>query len=250
MVRFGNPMIEAEGFTVTVGKGYREQTVATIHGQHITFGLVERVDRVPLATPPRGGVLERVLTFSGMPASFEPTSQLAIEVWRPWRAERKRWKDRGSVRLEARIPQIVAGFVRIALAERAEQEKRLAEEKERQRRAEERARLEQSIKAEEARVRALRRAVVNWRQADEMRSFIAAARQAATEHRQPIEPGTPFGDWLSWAEQQADRLDPLKESPASILDRKSEVEPEHITYYGYRKPEPRFRFPKPIWLMK
>ncbi len=55
---------------------------------------------------------------------------------------------------------------------------------------------------------------------------------------------------LAWAERQADRLDPLKESPPSIIDRVPETEPAYPSYYGYRKPEPPFRFPKPLWRMK
>ena len=61
-----------------------------------------------------------------------------------------------------------------------------------------------------------------------------------------------FGDWMVWAEQQADRMDPLKESPPSIIDHMIETQPTYPSYYGYgyRKPDPPFRFPKPIWRMK
>lgn len=44
-------------------------------------------------------------------------------------------------------------------------------------------------------------------------------------------------------------LDPLKESPASIIDRKVETVSSYSGYYGYQKPDPPFRFPKPIWRM-
>jgi len=62
--------------------------------------------------------------------------------------------------------------------------------------------------------------------------------------------GTPFGEWIQWAEQQAARLDPLKESPASIIDRRPQEESAYAGYYGYHKPEQPFRFPKPLWRMK
>ncbi|HLY62803.1 MAG TPA: hypothetical protein VKV95_18825 [Terriglobia bacterium] len=242
--------IEAEGFAVEVGSGDREQTVANIHRQHISFGLLEKVDRVELTAPPRGGVLERVLTFGGKPFRFEPSGQLYIEVWHQWDVERKRWKDNKTHRLEEQIPQIVAGFIRIALVERARAEKRVAEQEENQRRAAERAQLQQLITTEKARIRALRKASANWVRAEECRSFISAAVDCAKQNGQPVEAGTPFGDWLAWAAKQADRLDPLKESPTSIADRKNEVEPDYMGYYGYRKPDPPFRFPKPIWRMK
>jgi hypothetical protein len=242
--------VEAEGFEVTVGNGHREHTVANIHGKQIKFGLIEKVERVDLAVAPPGGMLERVLTFSGKPVAFEPNGRLSIEIWQPWRANPKRWKDRKSQLLEEQLPQVVAGFIRIALAEKAEDEKRAALERERQQRAEERARLVQAIKAEQSRVHALRRAAGDWYRAEQIRCFVSAARDSAKRNGQPADAGTPFGDWLAWAEHQADRLDPLKESPPSIVDRKSEVEPEHVGYYGYGKREPPFRFPKPIWRMK
>lgn len=221
--------------------------MAMMHGQRIKFGLLEKVERVELAVAPPGSVLERVLTFKRRPVEFEPTGRLSIEIWQPWRADPKRWKDRKSARLEEILPQIVAGFIRLVLFEKAECEKQQAAERERQRRAEERARLEQEIKTEESKVRALRHAAADWSRAASVRAFISAAREAASRNGQPVEPGTPFGDWLVWAAKQADLIDPLVESPASIMDHKTEVEPQYVGYYGYRKPEPPFRFPKPIW---
>jgi len=100
--------IEQEGFSVSVGAGRREETVTTIQAQTIKFGLVEKVDRVESATAPPGGVLERVLTFAGKTASFEPSSNLSIEVWNAWPvACKKRWKDGKSKRLEKLIPRML-----------------------------------------------------------------------------------------------------------------------------------------------
>jgi hypothetical protein len=33
-----------------------------LHNQEIGFTLLEKIDRIPLASPPQGGVLQRVLT--------------------------------------------------------------------------------------------------------------------------------------------------------------------------------------------
>jgi hypothetical protein len=74
----------------------------------------------------------------------------------------------------------------------------------------------------------------------------AAARESALAAGQAVEPGTAFGDWLVWAADQADRLDPLKVSPPSIIDNKPPPEPQYLPY-GNRKPEPPFRWQKPLW---
>ena len=70
-----------------------------------------------------------------------------------------------------------------------------------------------------------------WEHADRIRRMLAAAADAAKQDGQAVEPGTPFGDWLVWAAEQADRLDPLKESPPSIIDSESKV----------------FRWVQPVW---
>lgn len=247
--------IEGAGFSVSVEAARqekREQTIAKIHGQRIRFGLTEKVDRVEIAAPPKGGLLERVLTFSGKPVTLEPSGRLTAEVWTEWGASRLRWRDGKSQRLEDQLSHIVTGFIRLALADRAENEKRAAEERERQRIAEERAQLEQSINTEQSRVTALRNAAARWLRAQQIRSFISAARDAAAQNGQSAEPGSPFGEWIVWAERQADRLDPLKDSPPSIIDRNTEGDSSYPAHYGYgyRKPDPPFRFPKPIWRMK
>jgi hypothetical protein len=248
-------VLEEAGFPVSVEadrQEKREQTVTKIHGREIRFGLTEKVDRVEIAAPPKGGVLETVLAFGGKPVTLEPSGRLSIEAWTQSDSHRGRWKDGKSQRLEEQIPHIVAGFIRLALSDRAGMERIAAEERERQRVAEERGRLEAAIKAEQSKVNALRNAAARWSRAKQIRLFICAAREAAIQNGEVVEQGSAFGDWVTWAEQQADRLDPLKESPPSIIDRRPEAEFPYPAYYGYGypKPDPPFRFPKPIWRMK
>jgi hypothetical protein len=245
-------VIEDAGFSVSVEtRDRKHQTFAKIHGEKIQFGVVEKVDRVEIAAPPKGGLLERVLTFAGKPVTYEPSGKLSIIAPSGWGSDRKKWSD-GKSHLEEQLCRVVAGLFRLALADRAENEKRAATERERQRLAQEHAQLEALIKAEKSRVRALGQAASRWSRAAQIRSFISAARDAAIQDGQSVEAGSPFGDWIAWAEQQADRVDPLKESPPSIIDRMPEREPAYPTYYGhgYQKPDPPFRFPKPIWSMK
>ncbi len=246
--------IEERGFTMAVETRRQEkqeiQTVAKVYGQVIRFGLTEKIDRVEIAAPPKGGLLERVLTYGGKPVTLEPSGRLSIEVWTEWGYNRRNWRDGKTQRLEDLLPEVVAGFMRLALTDRAEERKKAAEEREKQRIAEERANLEKSIKTEQSKVNALRNAAARWLRAEQIRSFISAAREAAVKSGQSIEPGSPFGEWILWAERQADRLDPLKESPPSIIDEKPRAENTSYYGYGYQKPDPPFRFPKPIWRMK
>jgi hypothetical protein len=247
--------IEERGFAVTIEtlrEEKKEQTVARIYGQVIRFGLTEKIDRVESAASPKGGLLERVLSYDGKPVTLEPSGRLSIEVWTGWGSSLRSWRDGKTQGLEDQLPRVVAGFIRIALANRAEQRRRTANEQERQRIAEERANLEKSIKLEQSKVNALRNATARWLRAEQIRSFVSVARDMAVQNDQSVAPGSPFGDWVLWAERQADRIDPLRESPPSIIDRKAETAASHTTNcgYGYQKPDPPFCFPKPLWRMK
>ena len=55
-----------------------------------------------------------------------------------------------------------------------------------------------------------------------MRSFIRAVKENSLKKDGIIEQGKDLDDWLEWATDQADRLDPLVESPYSILDEKDD----------------------------
>jgi len=238
--------LEEVGFKIAVKQGHKEKTTAILQNQEIGFALVEKIDHIPLATPPKGGVLQRVLTYAGTPHEHKPSGRLGLQIWKPWNALPKSWNDGKTRTLEDLLPEIAAAFLRIALAGKAADEKAAAEKAEAERSAAERARWAALIRQEEARVRALHRAAANWERARRIRDLVTAAADGAQRDGVSVDPGTVFGDWLAWAAVQADRLDPLKVSPTSIIDSKPVREPQ-LSYGGYSKPDPLVRFPKPLW---
>jgi len=239
---------EDEGFRIVVGNGHKEETWVDVLGQEVRFGIVEKVDRVELRDVRAYQMPGDAVRFGGRLVAFRPTGVLTIEVWRCWEESTKRWKDVPTHPLERMIPKVVAGFIRIALLRKAKQGAREAEARERRRLEEERAKLVQKVKDERARVAAMRRAAVDWQQAELIRAFLDAARKAALRAGQPVAPGTPFGDWLAWAVEQADRLDPLKVSPRSIIDDEPPARGPFVGHsYGRTRPDSPFGFPKPIW---
>ena len=223
--------LEGEGFQVRVGNGFREQTTATRYNQEIGFTLVERIDKIPLTAPPKGGVLEQVLAYGGTPHEHKATGRFSLRIWKPWNSPRKSWGDGKARTIEDQLPDIITGFMEIALSGKAEDEKRAAEKAEAKQIAAERACRADAIRQEEARVRALHRAAADWERADRIRRMIHAASESAKREGQSVEPGTPFADWLAWAGQQADRLDPLKEVPSSVTDTK---EPAKLPFRGVK----------------
>jgi hypothetical protein len=126
-------IIEDSGFSLALETRDRKHlTLAKIHGEEIRFGIVEKVDRIEIAAPPKGGVLERVLTYSGKPVALQPSGRLSVTVWNSWGSDKKKWSD-ARLPLEEQLSRIVAGFIRFALADRAEARERAAKERQRER---------------------------------------------------------------------------------------------------------------------
>lgn len=83
-------------------------------------------------------------------------------------------------------------------------------------------RLKTFIRAEEARVQRLENAANNWARAKLIRQYVVAFTDCKMKEGHQLSSKSALGKWVAWASQQADRIDPLVESPPSILDRKSE----------------------------
>ena len=61
-----------------------------------------------------------------------------------------------------------------------------------------------------------------WNRAERIRKYVAAVREGAQKKADGNERDKIL-EWTVWADQQADRIDPLKENPRSIVDDKPDV---------------------------
>ena len=122
------------------------------------------------------------------------------------------------------LPQCVGGLMRVARTVRMWRDGIRKRELEWERRKQERAELVRQIEEEEARVKELETSVRNWNKAQQIRAFVELFKRACNAKGIPTTPDDPKGKWLEWALKQADRFDPLVDSPPSVLDRKTEVE--------------------------
>ncbi len=140
---------------------------------------------------------------------------------------KRAWRD-GLRSLEDSLNSVLRGIVGLAeyKAEcQAEKQRQGEQRREQERQRQEEARLQverrERIDAERRRVNALLRQAKNWRKSEILRGYIKASRQKHLAACGQAEPSGEFAEWLQWAAQQADRLDPLAESPPSILDEDS-----------------------------
>jgi hypothetical protein len=147
------------------------------------------------------------------------------------------WRDTEKHRLEEQLDRFVVGLIAFAARakEYGEQQRRQVEQQrqaELRRQEEARALAERRklYQAEKARVQTLLTQAENRRKSRLVRELIEAVR-ASHLAKGPIDPAGKIGQWIQWATQQADRLDPLCESPVSILDEDlEEKEPARPTY--------------------
>ena len=197
-----------------------ESTSAIVHGETIRFGLVEKSRQIKPTTAPNGNSSSR---YAYNPIRLEPTGILAIEVWSYYSGGlQKTWRDRDRARLEEQLPGFIAGLIRIALAERARRDAEEKKERERQKRIEEVTEELRKIEAEEKKVRVLKKEVAAWQRAKRIREYVAAVRKGASKQADSDQQ-TKILEWIAWAELQADRIDPLKVIPHSVVDDKDEV---------------------------
>lgn len=118
-------------------------------------------------------------------------------------------------RLEDNLNELIIRLVKRALQEKENRLQREKEFEERRREEEKRRALFEAIQQEKRRVHHLEIEVENWHKAEKIRAYIQAVKDKTTET--PDHAISP-AQWIVWAQQQADRLDPLVESPPSILD--------------------------------
>jgi len=128
------------------------------------------------------------------------------------------WRDGKRRKIEDLLNEIVFGFARAAerKAEIWKERKRRAEEERERERIRYQKMLE--IQKEEERVKRLQEDVRCWVQSEQVRSFVAARIKSFEQAGKSVDQ-----EWVDWALAQAERLDPLRPSPASILDEKGRL---------------------------
>lgn len=117
-------------------------------------------------------------------------------------------KAGATARLETFLNDFVVGLLKVAEVRRA---RRLREEREEQIRQEaERRRQEKERKRQEelAKRRALEEEAADWAKAQQLRAYLAALKAMLVSKHGEIRQGSPANQWLVWAHQHADRLDP------------------------------------------
>lgn len=224
-LRIMNALLKAlddRDLPVTVKADEKGSTTVSVLGETLDFGLEESVSRKesePTPAERRRLERERWYSFGFRQYDLIPTGMLSLRIKDFWlRGVRCTWSDGKIQRVENFLNAFIVGLIRAAVAKQAERRRREEQQREweeQRRRHEERAARYQE---EKARLEGLERDAEAWHKSQMIRTYLEAVREDALKKHGSIVPGSELDRWLAWASQQADRLDPLVESPSSILD--------------------------------
>jgi hypothetical protein len=175
---------------------------------------------------------------------YVPSNQLSLELLGQYGYSIHAIRDGQKRRIEESLSKIPMAILRsIDNAKRqasiAAEKARVQAEIDRQKREEEERRQleERRRKEEQARVEALFAEAARWARCRELREYLDAIQGLVNEHYNIVEPDSPLDRWLKWADEAAERSDPLVALRKKI-DSSLGVSPEEETAVA-SAPKPR-----------
>lgn len=206
--------LEAEGFGISLNAS-KQTSAAAIFGQDVLFAIVEKL-KMSRREVKHTSWTETVTeyTLSGI---------LELRLGNTGYGWSKSVSDGNTTRLENMTAKSVGKLMRQARQQRITHENRVKSEAEFERKRIAREELASQIAEEEKKVKDLERWVENWDKAERMRRFVTALEKVWRDGGIDVSPDSAKGKRLTWMRQQADRVDPMLESPPSILDKKGDI---------------------------
>jgi hypothetical protein len=153
------------------------------------------------------------------------------ERYQPTPAEQKRLEDDFWYRLpkdkffpkqrvESCLNKFIAAAHKAAAAKKADRIERERQKREWAEQERRREILRAQIEREQERLDVLNEQARAWQEAQQLRAYIQAVRNADFYAQRSITGGQDIDEWCAWALEQASRLDPTMTSPPTVLDHK------------------------------
>jgi hypothetical protein len=192
--------LEDRGYDIAVSADHwGEETRITKDGEEVRISLYERTRAIQRDLKPEEKKKPPYLL--DIPTEYKANGTLNLTINTRWSAYQK-WSDRKTLLLEERLNDVMAGI--ISLLESLVVEKRRKDEAGRRRLEEIRQREEEKRLREQ-----LESDTSQWHKSRSITEYLDAYEAKLLEHDKAIVPGTREAEWLTWARQYADSLDPL-----------------------------------------
>ena len=210
--------LEKRKFTTKVKDG---RTCVTVLGEIFYLSLEEKLTRIDHV--PTKEEINRMAKHPWMtPDKYDyiPSGKLSLKIDKDSYGYRRSWNDGKKRRVENCLNAVIIGLIDGAFMEKAKRAERKRREQERREHEKLRQEKQEAIRKEKALVAKLETDANNWHLSRKLRAYIEAVRQK--QRTNGIGSDEELRNWLDWATQQADRLDPLAESPPSVLDEEND----------------------------
>lgn len=207
-----------------------------INKEPLTFSISERVKRFP-HTPTEDELARKGSWAYFRPPKYDyaPVGELSIKIEGISGSFLKSaWSDTKTERLEDCLGNFVEGLTFAAEWQAEERERKVEEARKWQLETERHAALLRQRQEEIERVEALSKQAEAWSKATQIRDYVNAVESQGLPGNGEFKTKEELSQWIRWARKQADRLDPLSESPASIVDLSEAEWAEHARQQRFR----------------
>jgi len=141
---------------------------------------------------------------------YIPTGILILRIGDDTYNTHNHWKDGKKQRLEDQLNDFIVGLYdeyKVRKDRKIYWEREKLAEQERCRRQEE---LQEKLEIERNKIQKLERDALNWQKSQIIRAYTEASKKAYIDKNGEIKPGNEFEQWVTWANQHVDRLNPIR----------------------------------------
>ncbi len=220
--------LESREFKVSISpKSYGNKdcvTTVTVLGVVHDFELKETFRQVKYE-PPKETKKEPSWMHYHSPYDFIPSGRFTLAIsGYVGEGGQNSWSDGKKQKIEDCLNDFIIGLIKASVIDRGRDLKRELEEKARMELARKQAEEARKREEEKKRLQDLISEAQSWKQGQLIREYAAAVRAKAIEKNIEIIPGGEIDQWITWANQQADRLDPLVETPPPVSNDEKDTE--------------------------
>jgi len=216
--------IEKRGYKIEPFTIYNSELVCVnIDNVHLSITLeetVRRIDHVLTKEEEKKKSRDQWYHFRLPQYDYIPTGKLTLRLNHAWQYKgRTSWGDGKIQRVETCLNDFVISLRKAAMAIKHQQQEDERKEKDREIARLRKEAFDKNKADEEKRLNELIDNSASWKKSKLIREYVDTVKQNTISKNGEITSGSEVESWLIWATQQADRIDPLKESPFSILDQ-------------------------------
>jgi len=192
-------------------------TTVSVLGVVHEIGLKETFTQVKHVPPPRDPKKNAPVWEYHPMYDYIPSGRFTLSIGGyVGEGNQSSWSDGKKQRIEDCLNDFIVGLTRASVASRARDLEWKRREEERLEQIRRQAEEEKRREEEKKRVQDLISEAQSWKQSQLIREYIEAVRAKAIEKTGEVPLGSELDRWISWANQLAERLDPLIESSSAI----------------------------------